>query len=131
MRMREQNAAGTMKQCPNKLEQKFWDMIGHDRIEYASFLFWKTIVEKRGIKHITPDFRIPGTLRMIEVFGDYWHGGEDPQRRIDLWQSVGCECLVVWEHEIYARDEAMLGRVEEFIGRTPHECPAPAMDQAG
>jgi len=130
-RIQKMNAAGSMSQTPNKLEQKFWDMIGRDRIEYASFRFWKTIVEERGMKHITPDFRVPGTMRMIEVFGDYWHGGEDPSDRISLWESVGCECLVVWEHEINARDEAMLGAVEAFISGNSHECPAPAIDQAG
>jgi hypothetical protein len=130
-RIRKMNANGSMQQNPNKLERKFWDMIGQDRIEFASFRFWKTILEERGVKHITPDFRVPGTMRMIEVFGDYWHGGENPQDRIDLWRSVGCECLVVWEHEINARDEAMIGRVESFISGTPHECPAPAVDQAG
>jgi hypothetical protein len=131
VRIQQMNASGSMQQNPNKLERKFWDMIGQDRIEFASFRFWKTIVEDRGVKHITPDFRVPGTMRMIEVFGDYWHGGENPQDRIDLWRSVGCECLVVWEHEINARNEAMIGRVESFISGTPHECPAPAVDQAG
>jgi len=130
-RIQKMNAAGSMKQAPNKLEQRFWDVVGNDRIEFASFRFWKTIVEERGMKHITPDFRVPGTMRMIEVFGDYWHGGENPQDRIDLWESVGCECLVVWEHEINARDAAMLARVESYISGTPHECPAPAIDQAG
>ncbi len=130
-RMRKMNAAGSMAQNPNKLESKFWDMIGRDRIEFASFRFWKTIVEERGITHITPDFRIPGTMRMIEVFGDYWHDGEDPQDRIDLWRSVGCECIVVWEHEINAQDTEMLNRVESFVSGNPHECPAPAIDQAG
>lgn len=130
-RMRKQNASGSMKQSPNKLEQRFWDMVGRDRIEFASFSFWKTIVEERGIKHITPDFRVPGTLRMIEVFGDYWHEGENPQDRIDLWESVGCECIVVWEHEINAQDEAMLERVETFISGNRHECLAPVSGQTG
>ena len=130
-RIQKMNAAGSMAQVPNKLEQRFWDMVGHDRIEFASFRFWKTIVEERGMKHITPDFRVPGTMRMIEVFGDYWHGGENPQDRIDLWRSVGCECLVVWEHEINARDAAMLELVEAYVSGTPHECPAPAIDRAG
>lgn len=130
-RIQRQNAAGSMRQDPNKLERKFWEMIGRDRIEFASFSFWKTIVRDRGIDHITPDFRVPGTMRMIEVYGDYWHIGENPQDRIDLWRSVGCECLVVWEHEINANDEAMRRRVEEYISGTLHECPAPTIDQVG
>lgn len=130
-RMRTLNAAGSMAQRPNKLEQRFWDMIGRDQLEFASFSFWKTIAEARGVTHITPDFRVPGTMRMIEVYGDYWHAGDDPQARIDLWRSVGCECLVVWEHEINARDEAMLARVAAFISGNSHECPAPAADLAG
>jgi very-short-patch-repair endonuclease len=131
LRMKRQNAAGSMKQKPNKLEYAFWDMIGKDRLEYASFLFWKTIVSDGEIKHITPDFRVPGTLRLIEVFGDYWHKNDDPQDRINLWESVGCECIVVWEHEINKQDKSMIKKVEEFISGNLHECPAPTVDLVG
>ena len=125
------NARGSMAQKPNKLELKFWDMIGRDRIEFASFVFWKTIVEARGVKHITPDFRVPGTMRMIEVYGDYWHCNDNPKDRVNLWESVGCECIVVWEHEINAHDSVMLEKVEAFISGIPQECPAPTADQVG
>lgn len=130
-RMRKQNANGSMTQQPNKLEEKFWELVGKDRLEFASFSFWKTIVADEGVAHITPDFRIPGTVRLIEVFGDYWHQGEDPADRIRLWESVGCECLVVWEHEINAEDSAMLERVDAFISGKTHECPAPTTNQVG
>lgn len=130
-RMRKQNANGYMMQNPNKLEEKFWNMIGRDRLEFASFKFWKTIHKKGEITHITPDFRVPGTLKLVEVFGDYWHDGEDPMDRISLWESVGCECVVIWEHEIHEKPEYVVATINKFISGNHHECLAPASDLAG
>jgi hypothetical protein len=89
-RLIDLNSKGFMVQKPNKLEQKFWDLVGADRIDFASFVFWKKIATERGYSHITPDFRVRGTTAVIEVYGDYWHAGEDPGVRIQLWASVGC-----------------------------------------
>lgn len=125
------NSKGFMAQNPNKLEQKFWDMIGADRIDFASFKFWKTIHTDRGHVNMTPDFRIPGTMKVIEVYGNYWHRNDDPQVRIDMWRSVGCECLVIWEFEINESPEIVKSKVEAFISRNLHECGTPAVNQAG
>jgi very-short-patch-repair endonuclease len=130
-RLMDLNSKGFMVQEPNKLEQKFWDMIGADRITFVSFKFWKTIATDRGYMHITPDFRIPGTTAVIEVYGDYWHAGEDPASRIAQWASVGCMCLVVWEHEINKNSEATKAKVEAFISQNLHECAAPTINQVG
>lgn len=48
-----------------------------------------------------PDFiGISGQKKVIELFGDYWHQGEDPQIRIDHFKQFGYDCLVIWEHEL-------------------------------
>ncbi len=46
-----------------------------------------------------PDF-YDGDHGLMELFGDYWHRGEDPQERIDFFAERGYECRVVWEREI-------------------------------
>ncbi len=62
-----------------------------------------------------PDFaNINGRKELIELFGDYWHKGEDPQNRIDLFKSYGFKTLVIWESELENLDE-VLGRIAEFI----------------
>jgi hypothetical protein len=48
-----------------------------------------------------PDFvNINGQKKCIEHYGTYWHKGDNPQDRIDLFKSYGWDCLVIWEHEL-------------------------------
>jgi len=60
-------------------------------------------------KLINPDFiNINGQKKIIELFGDYWHGEErtgvsneqHEQERVNLLSQFGYETLVVWEHEL-------------------------------
>lgn len=48
-----------------------------------------------------PDFvNCNGQKKIIELFGDYWHRGENPQDRADVFKPFGYETLVIWEHEL-------------------------------
>jgi hypothetical protein len=48
-----------------------------------------------------PDFvNVNGQKKCIEHYGDYWHKGDDPQDRINLFKSYGWDCLVIWENEL-------------------------------
>ncbi len=48
-----------------------------------------------------PDFlNFNGQKKLIELFGDYWHKGENPQGRIDYFKQYGFDTLVIWEHEL-------------------------------
>lgn len=38
--------------------------------------------------------------KLIELFGDYWHQGENPQDKIDHYKKYGFDCLIIWEHEL-------------------------------
>jgi hypothetical protein len=61
-----------------------------------------------------PDFvNCNGQKKCIELFGDYWHQGEDPQDRADLFTPFGFDTLVIWEHELKNIDSAK-GRIERF-----------------
>ena len=53
------------------------------------------------IGHKIPDFvNVNGRKQVIELFGDYWHRGQDSSQLIDLYHKLGWDCLVVWEHEL-------------------------------
>lgn len=48
-----------------------------------------------------PDFiNINGQKKIIELYGDYWHHGQNPQDRIDVFSPYGYETLIVWEKEL-------------------------------
>lgn len=66
--------------CPNQ-----WRYVGDGK-------FW--------ISNMNPDFIKPNTNMLIELFGEYWHKGENPQNRIDLFKKYGFNCLVIWENEL-------------------------------
>jgi len=52
-----------------------------------------------------PDFmNVNGKKRLIELYGDYWHRGENPQERIAYFKQFGFETLVIWEHELKDMD---------------------------
>jgi hypothetical protein len=45
-----------------------------------------------------PDFvRNHGHNQVIELYGDYWHRGENPQDRIDEFDKYGYQTLVIWQ----------------------------------
>lgn len=60
-----------------------------------------------------PDFL--SNKRVIELFGDYWHKGENPKDRIDYFRAYGFETLVIWESEL-----SNPANVEDSIKRFCH-----------
>lgn len=62
-----------------------------------------------------PDFlNINSKKKIIEVFGDYWHRGENPQDIINEYKQFGFDCLVIWESELKAK-ELVKERIKEFV----------------
>lgn len=50
---------------------------------------------------LCPDFsKKDGSKVFIELYGDYWHRGQNPQDRIDKFENNGCRLLVIWEKEL-------------------------------
>jgi very-short-patch-repair endonuclease len=48
-----------------------------------------------------PDFvNVNGQKKIIELFGDYWHKGENPKDRIKIFEPFGYQTLVIWEREL-------------------------------
>ena len=52
------------------------------------------------LDRLVPDFVcVKHQHLLLEVFGDYWHAGEDPDERKDRYARLGYDCVVVWESE--------------------------------
>lgn len=64
-----------------------------------------------------PDFlNTNGQKKLIELYGDYWHQGEDPQQRIDYFGKFGFQTLIIWEHELKAQMK-LKEKLLQFEGR--------------
>ncbi len=61
-----------------------------------------------------PDFvNCNGQKKVIELFGDYWHRGQNPQDRINAFRPFGFDTLVIWEHELKDID-SVIKKLNEF-----------------
>lgn len=47
-----------------------------------------------------PDFIDKTNNKIIELYGDYWHRGQDPKDRINYFKTYGYDTLVIWESEL-------------------------------
>ena len=47
-----------------------------------------------------PDFIDKINNKIIELYGDYWHRGQDPKDRINYFKNYGYDTLIIWEHEL-------------------------------
>ena len=56
---------------------------------------------------------VNGQKKLVELYGDYWHRGDNPQKRIDYFAKFGFQTLVIWEHEL-ADPEAVKQKLLEF-----------------
>ena len=62
-----------------------------------------------------PDFINEESKQIIELYGDYWHNGEDPTDRAEIFSSVGYETRVIWENELKNLDNVIL-KLRRFCG---------------
>lgn len=62
-----------------------------------------------------PDFVIEGQYKVIEIFGDFWHKGEDLNKLIKEYAEVGFDCIIFWQHEVLNEARQVLNEVLEFI----------------
>jgi len=76
-------------------------------------IFWR-LTEK---KHRNPDFKIIGQNKIIEIFGDYWHKGENSNEIVKEYKNIGLDCIVFWENEINNDIEKVKKEIIEFRDR--------------
>ena len=68
-----------------------------------------------------PDFiNINGQKKIIELYGDYWHDGQNPQDRINIFKEYGYDTLVIWEHELKDIDKLKVKLNEFHIKINPY-----------
>lgn len=96
---------------PNKPERIF-DELTPECIRYVGDYQFIIITNKQTHN---PDFKVKGQKKIIELFGDYWHEGEDPKKLIKEYAEVGFDCIIFWEHEIYEDTERVLKETLKFI----------------
>jgi hypothetical protein len=82
---------------PNKPERAIQLLLGE-----LFPLEWKFVGDGSFIIDCkNPDFiNVNGQKKIVELFGDYWHKGENPQDRIDSFAKYGFSTLVIWEREL-------------------------------
>jgi len=96
---------------PNKLEQ-FFDAMTPECIKYVGD-FKLPIKTKIGTRF--PDFVIKEQNKIIELFGDFYHKGENPKNKIREYKEVGFDCIIFWEHEVYNDTERVLKETLKFM----------------
>ena len=63
-----------------------------------------------------PDFvNMNGKKQVIELFGDYWHQGQDPRNLIEYYARYHYGCLVIWEHELSKDKGDLREKILEFV----------------
>ena len=97
---------------PNRLEIEFYSLLDNLYPEE-----WKYVGDGQLIiGGKCPDFaNINGKKALIEVFGSYWHNGENPQETIGHYSEYGFQCLVIWEHELKDK-QAVIATIKAFNG---------------
>ena len=61
-----------------------------------------------------PDFlNVNGQKKLIELFGNYWHRGEDPERKPNYYKKYGFDTLVIWEWELN-NEETLASKIKKF-----------------
>lgn len=96
---------------PNNLE-KFYNEMTPDIVRYVGDgeLFITT-----NKKPHNPDFKVSNQRKVIELFGNYWHEGEDTEELIREYTEVGWGCIIFWENEVYNEPEKVLKKTLKFI----------------
>lgn len=66
-----------------------------------------------------PDIvNINGRKAVIELYGDYWRKGDDPQERIRHFSQFGWRTLVIWERELKNKTK-LKNRLLDFNMKAP------------
>jgi hypothetical protein len=65
---------------------------------------------------MSPDFtNIKGKEKLVEMFGDFWHQGQNPQDKIERYKKYGFDCLVIWEHDLKEKTKfELITIIKEF-----------------
>lgn len=96
-------------------EKRMWDVLQsmygarcNPYIYTGARKFW---VSLPGSSFRNPDFTSHHARKIIEVFGRYWHRGDDTESIVASYKQAGWDCLILWEDEL---DSDCIDRIMEF-----------------
>jgi len=98
---------------PNKLET-YVNTLTPLNVRYVGDGSWWRYLPLLG-QSKNPDFKVKGRNKVIEVFGDYWHRNDDPEKLTEAYKQVGVKCLVLWESEIHDDIDGSLNKISDFL----------------
>jgi very-short-patch-repair endonuclease len=113
------------KRPMNKLEKFVADVLDENNIKYHFQFFLKN---KKDICK-SYDFKIKDTNILIEIDGDYWHGGPSLEKHFckleevklnDLFKNQlaidnGFQLIRIWESDIYKQPNIVIQKLKELI----------------
>lgn len=106
----QRKIAESRKRKPNHLEiafMQFLESICPSAWEYVGdFKFFI------GTKN--PDYKHRTEMKLIELFGDYWHKRDNSQEKIDHYKKHGYSCLIIWQSEFENEREEVKRKVLSF-----------------
>jgi very-short-patch-repair endonuclease len=96
---------------PSSPEQTFIDLINSCNLPwvYNGSVTNKKLVVSGKI----PDFVHESEPKLIEIYGDFFHKGQNPQDRIDFFNERGYQCIVFWASELKNKND-ILSRIKDF-----------------
>jgi len=98
------------KNKPNRSELQLLSILDSNFLNQWKFVGDGTLI----IDGKCPDFaNINGRKELIELYGDYWHSGEDEQTRIKQFAKYVFRCLIIWEHEL-ENEREVIRRLETY-----------------
>ncbi len=61
-----------------------------------------------------PDFVDSSGTKLIEIWGEHWHKGQDPNDRISYFSNYGYSCLIIWASEL--KDTiCVISKIQKFV----------------
>jgi len=99
---------------PNGLERKVIDF-GIENLIYTGD--GSMFIRHPDGKSKNPDFYVKGSdgKKWVELWGNYWHKGEDPEEAKCYFSKAGCEVLIFWEKEVNKEPLKVKQLIEAFI----------------
>jgi len=107
-----------MRHFPNKKEKELNDIL---QLHFPNE--WKYVGNGyTWINGKNPDFlNINGKKMLIELFGDYWHRGDDGKERVNHFAKHGFKTLIIREYELKDKD-IIINNINEFIKNDSGVC---------
>jgi very-short-patch-repair endonuclease len=99
-------------------EKEFEKIVINNNLPYKFVGNVEDKENKMVISGKIPDFCHISQKKLIEIWGNYFHKGQDPQDRIDFFKKHGYNCIVIWANELKDK-EKILEKVNEFTCDDP------------